>query len=99
MLWLARRGANTTEAPPASPPPGDGWVGPGRGLTTTAVSGRTYTLWTWTRPGQTYAVARLAGSTAWLSFTRAEGSSPVPAKTNSGSDAALLGQMRSDWGM
>lgn len=103
VLWLVHKSKSSGGAaslPSGSGPPGDGWKGPGAATNYTVPGGSraTYTIWSWARADQTYTVARLAASTAWISFTTI-GGHPTPAKTNVTSDPDLLAQMRSDWGM
>ncbi len=71
-----------------------------------AASGRVYTVWFWPEvTGGTYTVARLAGTTAWISFmfNKNTGQS-APVKTNvmqlpitDAEKAVLLTNFRTDW--
>lgn len=77
--------------------------------TAKAASGRMYEIWLWPSvPGMgVYTVARLAGSTAWVSFVyNADTNKSQPIKTNvmtlpisDGEKAQLLGYMRTDWNL
>lgn len=85
---------SNTETPPEGSSPGEGFNGPG--ITTQKTSaGRVYTVWTYFKSGLTYRVARLAGSTAWISFTTDNTNRNVPAKSNV--TGTLLNTLKSDW--
>ena len=77
--------------------------------TAKAASGRMYELWLYPSvPGMgVYTVARLAGSTAWISFVyNADTNKSQPVKTNvmqlpisDGEKSQMLGFMRTDWNL
>lgn len=77
--------------------------------TAKAASGRMYEIWLWPAVANmgVYTVARLAGSTAWISFVYdANTNKSQPVKTNvmqlpisDAEKAQLLGFMRTDWNL
>ncbi len=85
---------SNNQTPPADSGPGAGFNGPGI-TTQKAASGRVYMVWTYFKPGLTYRVARLAGSTAWIAFTTDNTGRSAPAKTNV--QGTLLNTLKSDW--
>lgn len=85
---------SNTETPPEGSSPGAGFNGPG--ITTQKTGqGRVYTVWTYFKPGLTYRVARLAGSTLWIAFTTDNTNRNTPAKTNA--SGTILNTLKSDW--